>query len=474
MKNLLLLLLLIPLVSFGKVHLPSVISSGMVLQQKMEVKLWGTSDSDDVIKLKTSWSKKEYRVKPDASGNWSVIIETLGADFKHHSIEIKQKNESIKLEKIMFGEVWLCTGQSNMEMRMKGYYGKPIIGGRKAIADSRKFDIHIFEVPKVSTGSRQTDCNGTWKQSEPSSVANISATAYFFGRQLYETLNVPVGLIVCPWGGASIVAFMSDDAMKEYPQFKLPSKEGTNLGNMTPTGIFNGMINPVLGYGIRGGIWYQGETNRNTPDLYRKLYKSMLSDWRDKWGCGDFPLIYAQIAPFDYNDGNSAYIREAQLKCQYDVHNSYMVSLMDIGEERDIHPSQKEEVGFRMAARALDKVYNVDGIYSDEPLYKSHRIDKNKIIVSFDNANGGLTSYGEPVTAFMIAGNDRVFYPAVAVLRGKEIIVYSDKVTSPVAVRYAFTDYAKGNIYNIEGCCASSFRTDDWEENTCKYVQNKN
>lgn len=469
MKNILMLLLFIPLVSYGKVYLPSVISNGMVLQQEMEVRLWGTSDINDIIKLKTTWSNKEYRVNPDSLGKWSLKILTPKADFKYHSIEIKQKNECIKVEKIMFGEVWLCTGQSNMEMRMKGGYGKPVIGGRKAIVESSEYDIHIFDVPKASTGDRQTSCRGEWKSSDPSTVANISATAYFFARQLYKTLNVPVGLIVCPWGGASIVAFMSEDAIKDYPQFKLPPKDGKDLGHMTPTGIFNGMIAPILGYGIKGGIWYQGETDRNTPNLYYKLYRSMLLDWREKWDCGKFPIIYAQIAPHNYNEGNSAYMREIQMKCQNDNENSYMVSLMDIGEEDDVHPSQKEEVGFRMALRALDKVYKIDGIYSDEPLYESHRIENNKIIVTFKNAYEGLTSYGEPITSFMIAGNDRVFYPATAKLHGREIIVYSDKVVEPVAVRYAFTDYAKGNIYNIEGCCASSFRTDNWDENVCKF-----
>lgn len=469
MKKLLCLIAWLPILSFAKVYLPSVISNGMVLQQNTEIKLWGTTDSNEPIKLKPSWSKQEYQARPDSSGKWVVRIKTLPADFKQYSIEIRQKKDRIRLEEIMFGEVWLCTGQSNMEMKMKGYYGKPIIGGRKAIANSRQYNIHVFEIPKVATGNRQTHCEGSWKASEPATVSNTSATAYFFGRQLYETLQVPIGLIVCPWGGASILAFMSDEALKEFPEIQLPSADAKGLGIMDPTGIFNGMIHPVLGYNIKGGIWYQGETNRQTPDLYRKWYRAMLEDWRTQWGCGEFPLIFAQIAPFRYADGNSAYIREAQLMCQEENKHSYMVSLMDLGEEYDIHPSNKEEVGFRMAARALDKVYGINGIFSDEPIYKASRTEKNKMILSFKNVSGGLTSYGKPLTSFLIAGKDRKFYPATAQIQGNELIVYSDKVPEPVAVRYAFTDYAKGCLYNIEGCCASSFRTDDWDESTCSY-----
>lgn len=464
-----LFLFVLPAISFAKLQLPSVISNGMVLQQDTEVKIWGSSDTEDLVVIKPSWSDRTYRAYPGKDGRWSVKIETLKADFKQYTLTISQKGETISLEGLMFGEVWLCTGQSNMEMKMKGYYGKPIIGGRKAIADGGKYDVHIFEVPKASLGSRQFDCKAKWQAPSPQAVANISAAAYFFGKQLFETLNVPVGLVVAPWGGASVLAFMSDDAFVDFPQFKLPPKQATNLGNMAPTGIFNGMIHPILGYTIKGCIWYQGETDRKTPDLYRKLYASMLRDWRKKWEIGDFPMVYAQIAPFDYPDGNSAYLREAQMKCQEENSNTFMISLMDVGERHDIHPSNKEIVGFRMAMKALDKVYNISGISSAEPLYKSHRIEGSKVVLTFKNAENGLTTYGKPLTGFAVAGADRVFYPAVAKLKKTEIVVYSDKVAAPVAVRYAFTDYAEGCLFNVEGCCASSFRTDTWAEESCKF-----
>ncbi|WP_299230660.1 sialate O-acetylesterase [uncultured Bacteroides sp.] len=465
------LLLLINATSYSRIFLPSIISDGMILQQDSEVRLWGKSDSKDTIFISPSWTNRIYKVLPDTKGGWSVMVGTNKADFVSKNIHFSQGNQSLYLNDVLFGEIWLCSGQSNMQMKMKGYYGTPINGGRQAIADSHNYNVHVFEVPRVASVEQEFDCNGEWKSSCPATVAETNANAYFFGRQLYKTLGVPVGLVVAPWGGASIVAFMSGRSLGSFSQFKLPKKGDKNLGNMTPSALYNGMINSILGYGIKGCIWYQGETNRKEPDLYRKLFKSMLADWREKWNIGNFPFIYAQIAPFDYNDGNSAYIREAQLMCQNENARAYMVSLMDVGEEHNIHPSEKETVGVRMAMSALDKVYDIEGIYSDEPIYKSCRIEDGKMIISFENASNGLSTYGKPITSFTIAGEDRVFYPAQVRIHKSEIVVFSDKVSSPVAVRYAFTDYAKGCLYNVEGCCASSFRTDNWTEETCKFEE---
>lgn len=451
------------------IQLPSIFNNGMILQQDSEVKIWGRTDSPQVIQICPSWANKVYKTVPDKKGNWIVKIQTPKADLNYYHLDIIQDDELLHITDILFGEVWLCSGQSNMEMKMKGYYGKPIIGGREAIANSRNDYIRIFEVPKQASPKETFDCDAHWRKANPLSVANISATSYYFGKQLFQTLHVPIALIVAPWGGASIVAFMSRDALTPYSQYKLPDNDDKELGNMSPTALFNGMINPILGYTIKGGIWYQGETNRNEPDLYRKLFHSMLTDWRAKWEIGDFPFIYAQIAPFDYQDGNSAYFREAQLLCQYENTNAYMVTLLDIGEEHDIHPSDKQTVGFRMAMAALDKAYQVGGIYSDEPIFHSFKVRGEEVIVSFKNVSRGLTTYGKPLTSFFIAGENRIFYPAEAFIKGNDVVVYSKNVSKPVAVRYAFMDYVKGCLYNIEGCCASSFRTDNWDEDTCKY-----
>ena len=475
-KRLAYLLMCVPTLLSAKVTLPSIFSDGMVLQQKTNVKIWGQADSKDVVTMQLSWSGQNYTAVPDKQGNWCITIPTKAADFKPYSITINHGGQVTSLSDVLFGEVWLCSGQSNMEMKMRGWYGSAINGGREAIANSRNEYIRYFTVEKKLSDKEKEDCNGIWTKATPTNVAMSSATAYFFGRQLYQTLNVPVALIASHWGGAAICAFMSNESIKNFPEYTkaLETINTKNLGIGTPTAIYNSMIHPIAGYAIKGTIWYQGETDKHIPDLYRKLFHTMLTDWRTRWGVGDFPFIYAQIAPFDYPnwDGNSAYIREAQFLCQQENTNAYMISLTDIGEEHNIHPAEKEQVGLRMAFRALDKVYNVEGICSDEPYFKSIEVKENKATITFENADKGLFTYGKELSAFTIAGSDRVFYPAVATLVPwqNKVVVYSEKVSHPVAVRYAFTDFAKGTLYNIEGCCAPSFRTDNWNEKDCKFI----
>ncbi len=464
-----------PFLISAKVSLPSILNDGMILQQNTEVRIWGTADSEAEVTISPSWMNKTYQVTPDVNGNWSVKVQTYPADFKKYTMKISHKGTSETIHDIMFGEVWLCSGQSNMEMKMRGWYGSPIIGGREAIANSKNDHIRFFTVAHKLSATEKDDCRGEWQKACPATTSNTSATAYFFGRQLYQTLNVPVALVLSHWGGASIVAFMSGKTIGTFSEYKnkIPVQNAPDdkLDIFTPTAIYNSMIKPVEGYSMRGVIWYQGETDRKIPDLYRKLFRSMLQSWRDKWEVGDFPFIYAQVAPFDYPNetGNSAYIREAQLMCQKECKNAYMVSLTDLGEEHNIHPSKKEDVGFRMAAKALDKVYEMDGICSDEPMYKSMEVKDGKAILSFENAQGGFTSFGKPISDFTIAGADKVFYPAKAWFSGNKIVVTSDQVPEPVAVRYAFVEYAEGCVYNIEGCCASSFRTDNWKDEECQF-----
>lgn len=478
MKKLFLLLLCLPSLLSAKVTLPSIFSDGMILQQNASVKIWGKADSKKLVKVTPSWGSESFQATPDADGNWSLQLPTKQADFKPYTLTINHGSESVAIKDVLFGEVWLCSGQSNMEMKMRGWYGSPINGGREAIATSKNDHIRLFTVNKECAYVPQDNCKGEWQKSNPKNISMFSATAYFFGRQLYRTLNVPVALVASHWGGAAIAAFMSSESLQSYSNYAetIQNLKGKRLGNMTPTAIYNAMIHPLIGYGIRGVIWYQGETDKTIPDLYRKLFKSMLNDWRSKWGVGEFPFIYAQIAPFDYPnwDGNSAYQREGQMLCQRENNAAYMVSLTDLGEEFNIHPSEKEEVGLRMAFKALDKVYQVEGIVSDEPVFQKLEIKGNQAFVYFENAERGLTTCGHELKAFTIAGADKVFYPAqvkVAPYLKNKVLVYSDKVPNPVAVRFAFTDFAQAYLYNIEGCCASSFRTDNWKDEECVFKE---
>lgn len=447
--------------------MPAIFTDRMVLQQNAEVKIWGTADAGLPVVLTASWAGGERQVVPDKSGTWSLLLQTLPADGKPCHLTISQGAEQRVITDILFGEVWLCTGQSNMEMKMKGYYGKPILGGPEAIANGANTQLRFFEVEKAFSPNEQADCKGKWLLATPATVANCSASAYYFGRQLQRTLGVPVALISAPWGGAAIEAFMSREALSAFPQRLIPkTKEEIKTPNKTPAVLFNGMINPIVGYALKGCIWYQGETNRSEPALYKQLYRAMLTDWRAKWGVGNFPVYYAQIAPFTYGDGNSAFMREAQAECEKEMENTGMITLLDVGEEWDIHPSNKEVVGFRFAVAALNRTYGVEGIASYGPTFKSMDTVKmkGKVILSFDHAEGGLTTYNQPLDQFMVAGADCVFYPAKADLSGATIIVGCEEVPHPVAVRYGFTDYVKGTLYNIEGQPASSFRTDRWDE----------
>lgn len=451
--------------AYPKLWMPAIFNNQMVLQQNTEVKLWGKGEKGQPVEVKSSWLGKTYKVIPDDSGCWSLEIKTLQANNIPYQLQIKQGKERLVFDNILFGEVWLCTGQSNMEMKLKGYYGQPITGGREAIANGTNNRIRLFTVEKAYSHEPQTNCKGEWQQATPLSVSEFSAAAYFFGQQLEQTLDVPVGLIAAPWGGASIEAYMSKESLQNFPSKKIPLLSGDiKKPNLTPTALYNGMIHPIIGFGMKGCIWYQGESNRQEPELYKQLYKAMLASWRSAWNIGDFPVYYAQIAPYTYGNGNSAFFREAQALCEKENINTAMICLLDVGEPFDIHPSGKQTVGLRFAYTALSKTYGVEGIVSDGPVYQSMKIEGNKVHLTFENAKSGLTTYRQPLDQFQVAGADQVFYPATILQSRQNVILYSDKVPNPVAVRYGFTDYVKGTLYNVEGCPASSFRTDTWEK----------
>lgn len=465
MKKYLLILLSLIIccdIMYSKIYLSSVFTDNVVLQQNSRVKIWGTSDSNKEIRFSCSWQKSAIKVVPDKNGKWEVWVQTLPADYKSYRFKISQGKEIIEIDNVVFGEVWLCSGQSNMEMKMKGQYRGPINGGPEAILNSKNDYLRIFNIKKVSSYIPLNYVEAKWVKANPGSVSECSASAYFFALQLQKTLDVPVGIMIAPWGGALVAAFMSGDVLKKIPKHKLPkSNEEIKKANLTPSAIYNGMIHPLIGYGIKGVIWYQGETNRHDPNAYKKEFKAMVQDWREKWNIGQFPFIYAQIAPYRYGgDMNSAYLREAQLECLQEIPNSSMICLLDVGEEKNIHPAEKKTVGQRFAMSALDKVYNIKGITSEGPVFKSMKVQDGKIILSFYNANNGLTTYGKELDQFQVAGEDKVFYKVKAKVRNNNVILECNEVSIPKYIRYGFTDYTKGTLYNVEGQPATSFRTD--------------
>ena len=455
----------------AEVKLGSLFTDNMVLQQKADVPLWGWSDAGKNIKVKTSWDSKSYSAKADASGKWLVKVATPTAGGPYE-ITISD-GKAIKLKNVLIGEVWICGGQSNMEMPMKGFKGQPILGSNDAILKSKNSKIRVYTVPRSSiTELQQNSKPSAWKEANPESISNFSATGYYFGRLLNEMLDIPVGLINVSFSGSFVEAWMSPENLRQFPEVKIPAKGDTiKAVSRTPTTLFNGMLYPITGYAIKGAIFYQGESNYERPDRYEEMFPAMVKEWRSLWKQGDFPFYYVQIAPYNYaqlppyNKGgkyNSAYLRDAQRKSQTKIPNSAMAVVLDIGEENMIHPANKEAGGKRLALLALANTYGLKGFGFASPMYKSMSVKGNVATVSFDNASNGLTSFSKELQNFEIAGADKVFHPAKASINGSSVSVSSSLVKEPVAVRYAFKDFVVGDLFSTEGLPASSFRTDDW------------
>lgn len=636
------------------VKLPAIFGDDMVLQQKSTVAVWGQADIGEKVEVSGSWMKSAVSAKAGKDGKWQVKIKTP-ADGGPFTLTVKGKN-TITLQNILIGEVWVCSGQSNMEWSVQS-----VDNARQEIQNADFPQIRLFTVKKVTAMRPQADCTGQWQVCSPKTIASFSAAGYFFGRQIHQKLNVPVGLINTSWGGTPAQAWTSEKTINSFPAYKsmlekiektqqLPDEvraknetlqnekaiadweakiaaidpgtqqnwqdpkadlsdwkemeqprewTGTELENIdgivwfrrvtnlppswaktdmelhlgpiddidtvwvngvkiastanralprrytipssalhtgpnviavrivdasgkggfrgdetqmrigpvgadietcatmaktwkykvsltdkplpktpainadrfnqhSPTALFNGMISPLVGFGIAGAIWYQGESNKERPAEYAALFPAMIADWRTHWNIGDFPFYWVQIAPYAYENGQlggSAYLREAQMKSLKSVKNGGMAVTMDIGTEKDIHPKNKLDVGKRLALWALAKTYGQKDLAFSGPMYKSMRVEGQKIRLYFDNVYGGLLARDGHLSDFIIAGKDQKFVPAQAVIDGDTIVVSSDQVQKPVAVRYAWSNWVKGTLFNKEGLPASSFRTDNWNDN---------
>ena len=452
-------------------RLASLFTDNMVLQQQSKVPVWGWATPNKNISVVSSWDKTTVSTKADANGNWKIYINTPAAGGPY--LLVASDGKDVSLKNIMIGEVWLCSGQSNMEMPMKGFKGQPIVGSNEAILKATNKNLRIYTVPRASAAKPQdTSKKFEWKEATPESISNFSATAYFFGKELHELLNVPIGLINVSYGGSPAESWMDAATLAAFPDIKIPAvNDSIKSPNRTPTTLYNAMLHPVIGYGIKGMIWYQGESNYDRPDQYENLFPAMVRQWRTQWNAGDLPFYFAQIAPYNYaqlppyNTGgkyNSAYLRDAQRKSVAKIPNSAMAVLMDIGEEKNIHPAAKKQVGERLALLALAKTYGLKGFGYESPAYDSLLIANGIAEVKFKNADNWLTSYSKELNLFEIAGKDKIFYPAKAVIYRSSVMVSSPQVKEPVAVRYAFKDFVVGELFSTEGLPVSSFRTDNW------------
>ena len=448
----------------AKVRLPQFFSDGMVLQQQSECNLWGWAEPGKKVSISTSWDKKSFMVTARKDGLFSLKVKTPEAGGPYF-IGFKDQ-DYVQLNNVMIGEVWICSGQSNMEMQMKGFKQQPVEGTTEELLRCKDANLRLFTVKRHASLTPEQDVTGQWNEANSASVREFSATAYYFGRALRQVLDVPVGLICTSWGGSACEAWMHPDWLKAFPKVNQHVTEADveKLQQRCPTALYNGQLKPLVGYTMRGAIWYQGEDNIPRYDYYAPLMKAMVEGWRSDWKQGNFPFYYCQIAPYDYSLigwENSQYLREQQAKAETMIDNARMAVLMDAGLEYGIHPRKKRQAGERLALLALSNTYEQKGL-PDFATYKEVTFQNDTAVVSFDRSKEWVYfEHGPKSQNFEIAGADKVFYPADAWVSRNRVYVHSDKVKAPVAVRYAFRDWVEGDLMH-DGLPVSSFRTDDW------------
>lgn len=456
----------------GDVRLPHIFGNQMVLQRDQPLPFWGTADPGE--KVTVSAGKNQSSATADEHGKWHLELPALAAG-KPVEVKVSGKN-TITLHDVLIGEVWVCSGQSNMQMSVQS-----AANAKKEIAASTHLHIRLFTVPMLAAEQPVDDVKAYWSECTPYSVPSFSAVAYYFGRSLQEQLGVPIGLIDTSWGGTRIepwtppVGFRAVPAVAsiltdmEHGQVpRRPSKSGKQNKalptNQIPTRLYNGMIHPLVPFAIRGAIWYQGESNMTDGMLYFDKMKALILGWRSVWNNSNLPFYYVQLAPFRYGTADPTGLPrlwEAQTAA-LSIPDTGMAVTIDIGNPTDIHPKDKQDVGKRLALWALAKNYGKQIVYSG-PLYKSMSVDGSRIRVKFDQVGGGLAARdGKPLTWFTVAGDDRKFVDADATIDGDSIVVSSTKVGKPAAVRFAWNQVADPNLTNIEGLPASAFRTDPW------------
>lgn len=459
--------------AFSQVRLPDVIADSMVLQRHADARIWGWASPGEQVTVRAGWTLDKFETRADNNGEWSVVIPTTIAGGPYN-IYIKGSNE-IVVKDILLGDVWICSGQSNMEYKINwmGGWSNPQFQMDSIDIEERKYPlIRLFQLEKNTSETPLSDFKGRWMPVNTATVADFSAVAFFFGRELNRRIGVPVGLVSTNWGGTPAEAWTSRETLEGNEDLKYyVERDYTGVQDQRkPSFLYNAMIHPLVKMAITGVIWYQGEANRNDALHYRKLFPAMIRDWRKQFKQGDFPFYYVQIAPNNYDEPMvGALVREAQLMA-LDVPGTGMVVTTDIGNPDDIHPVKKQEVGRRLARNALALHYGVQRLTYSGPLFERMEIEEydgiKRARLFFTHTARGLESTGGDPRCFEIAGDDRVFYMAQAAIEGDNVIVWSDEVINPVAVRFGFTNISEPNLYNSEGLPASPFRTDNWEVDT--------
>lgn len=449
------------------VVLPEIIGDGMVLQQRASVRLWGWAEPRTAVTVETSWGESGA-VRSGDDGRWVARLQTPAGSYEPRRITIGSGGDSVTLCDVLIGEVWFAGGQSNMEMPLGGFTNCPVEGANDVIAraGAMRDCIRYAKIDRSPSHDPQLRVGGRWCALSPETAPRCSAVGYFFAEMLSDVLDVPVGIIDCTVGGTRVEGWLSREVLAGYPDVDL-SPEGIDAGLewLRPLVMFNGMVNPLTDYTIRGFLWYQGESNVDRYDVYAERLADLAALWRERWGEGDIPFYFVEIAPFGTAEGmRSALLREAQCRARTLIPNSGMVSTNDLVEPFEagnIHPRHKREVGRRLACWALNRTYGFGTIACESPEFEAAEFRDGRAWITLSSVGDGFGRL-TGIEGFEICGADRVFRPAEARVDGTRLVVSSPEVAEPVAVRYAFRDYLPGNLTNLRGLPVVPFRTDDF------------
>ncbi|MDR2513579.1 MAG: hypothetical protein LBD01_07305 [Puniceicoccales bacterium] len=445
----------------------------MVLQRDAALPIWGTATPGAEVTVEFAGQRKATLA--DKTGQWKLTLDALPASAQGRTFSASSLEETITLADVLVGEVWLCSGQSNMEWGI--LYNNSVYRGAEEVAAANFPQIRLRASAKVTASTPQTTFAGSpWKICSPENLRNIgrggfSAVGYLFGKELHTALNVPVGLIQSAWGGTRIEPWTPAESFKKFPRLEKfaaspkPSKDGklprSNSG--APSNLYNAMIHPLVPYAICGAIWYQGESNLGQQDFAEKM-QALVQGWRTAWNQGDFPFYYVQLAPFYYKKGNDQLLPLSweQQTLALAIPNTGMAIINDIGNVRDIHPGDKHGVASRLARLALSRTYGKKFADDSGPIFKSARADipRRTVIVEFHHTNSGLMSRdGKPLSHFEVAGQDGIYHPAKAVIVGSTVEATCEELTSPRHIRFAWKEDAEPNLMNGEKLPAGAFRS---------------
>ena len=474
-----LLLLLSAALNAQPLQIAHIFSDHAVLQQETTVPVWGWGEPGNKVHVFTSWLKKPMAATVNEDGTWRVYLQTFKADGRSQSLVVKSGKEKIELVDVVFGEVWICSGQSNMEMPIGGFGFQEVEGATEAILEAAETakQIRVFDIKAPKCTEPQKDVDAKWAYSTGDVVSRTSAVGYFFAKRLSKALGVPVGIIVNAWGGSRIEPWMTREAIDRAD---LTPEEKAEIDSIveqpdrwpeSPELIWNGRVKPIAGYAAKGFLWYQGCSNIGQRDCYDRLQASMLRLWRDSWGRGDMPFIYALLAPYHHGDSDGRwrpFFVEAQMRMASETANAWYVCTETLGDPVTIHPPYKREVADMMELTALQNVYGIPTGISIEPaLLKDLALEEDGTVkVWLTNVWSNLGSMtSREVVGFELAGEDREFHLAKAEIDwdGETIIVKCPEVPKPVAVRYAWRNWMGANLQKTSGIPVPPFRTDDWE-----------